>query len=51
VSFKRRWKILPKVIGHDGIRYIEVDDSDTIKKAIKRIKEQKKLRKKKRGRK
>jgi len=29
---------MSKVIGHDGVRFMVVDDSDT-KKAIKRIKE------------
>jgi len=38
---------MSKVIGHDGVRFMVVDDSDT-KKAIKRIKEKKKLRKKER---
>jgi len=36
---------MPRVIGNDGVRFIVIDDGDTIKKAIEKIREEKKFRK------
>jgi hypothetical protein len=45
LKIKNGGEKMPRVIGNDGVRFIVIDDGDTIKKAIEKIREEKKFRK------